>query len=85
MRTGSDSNGLFGVVWMEQISKVTRLTCCAGPLLVVHMAACHFLCVSGWHTQSHVYVYNPPKGRDEITFPSRLRFSLQCDMQEKEK
>lgn len=70
MRTGSDSSGLLGAVWMEQISKVTRLTCCAGPLLVVHMATYHFLCVSGWHTQSRVHIYNPLKGTDEITFPS---------------
>lgn len=45
-RTRKDPTGLVGSVWMEQISKMARLTCCARPLMV-HMADCHFLCVAG--------------------------------------
>lgn len=53
-RTGRDPSGLVQPVWMEQIYKVTRLTCCVRPLLVVHMADCHFLCVRGWRGHSRV-------------------------------
>ena len=53
-RTGRDPSGPVGPVWMEQIYKVTRLTFCVRPLQAVHMADCHFLCVSGWHARGHM-------------------------------
>lgn len=56
-RTGRDPSGPVGPVGMEQIYKVTRLTCCVRPLQVVHMADCHFLCVSGWRAHSHMDTY----------------------------
>lgn len=49
---GRDPSTPAGSVWMEQISKVTGLSCCARPLPVVHMAGCHFPCVSSCRTQS---------------------------------
>lgn len=51
---GRDPSRPAGSVWMEQISKVTGLSCCARPLPVVHMAGCHFPCVSSCRTQSGV-------------------------------
>lgn len=84
-KTRKDPTGLVGSVWMEQISKVTRLTCCARPLLVVHMADCHFLCVPGSLTQSSTAAAAAVTALRtcQIRLPVlrllvEIRFTLQC-------